>query len=29
MNGGTLEFTMGDKPNKEWGKGIIPESTNY
>jgi putative alpha-1,2-mannosidase len=25
MNGGTLEFTMGEKPNKDWGKGIIPE----
>ncbi len=25
MNGGTLEFTMGEKPNKEWGIGIIPE----
>lgn len=25
INGGTLEFNMGDKPNKEWGKGKIPE----
>ena len=25
MSGGTLEFTMNEKPNKEWGIGIIPE----
>ncbi len=24
MDGGTLELTMGNKPNKEWGKNAVP-----
>ncbi len=26
INGGTIEFTMDNKPNKNWGKSLIPES---
>lgn len=26
INGGTIEFIMGNTPNKEWGKSTIPES---
>ena len=26
INGGTIEFTMDNKPNKNWGKSVIPES---
>lgn len=29
MNGGKLEFTMGDKPNKKWAASSVPPSFNY